>query len=259
MRGTGTGADNWQPACAAGAERAKNVPQEQQGETGVGELQGSPTGEPFKAPAYSSPLSTRAPQGFLPDPRCTLDHAGQARFFEPSFQQWQAQMQHQQAQVHQQWDLQAQHPEWGLNTSAQQWGLQFMPQQASPTQDQRGLASEEPSQAQQTFFGDYQGPTGRQEHYSCPPHSTRSVDGQHSSSPGQLFPAFAGQAAPQQAVAKLMRSLQTMSQGLHATPTTAAPPQTRRQTRHQAAAETLQAARGSRRRSRSQSPRPSRG
>ena len=66
----------------------QNVPQVQQRGTGVGELKSSPTGEPFTAPAYIAPLQMRAPQGFLPDPRYTLDHAGQAHFFEPNFQQW---------------------------------------------------------------------------------------------------------------------------------------------------------------------------
>ena len=108
-------------------QQVHNVPQGQQGQTGAGELNSSPTGEPFTAPTYISPLPTRAPQGFIPDPRCTLDHAVQAQHFEPNFQQWHAQVQHQQAQVQQwgpqaqQWGLQAQHPAWGPSTGTQQY------------------------------------------------------------------------------------------------------------------------------------------
>ena len=111
-------------------QQVRSEPQGQQGQTGAGELKSSPTGEPFTVPTYISPLPTRAPQGFIPDPRYTLDHAGQARHFEPNFQQWHAQVQQQQAQVQQQqwgpqaqqWGLQEQHPAWGNSTGTQQWG-----------------------------------------------------------------------------------------------------------------------------------------
>ena len=42
-----------------------SISREQQEETGVGELKSSPTGEPFRAPAYISQLQTSAPQGLL--------------------------------------------------------------------------------------------------------------------------------------------------------------------------------------------------
>ena len=83
-------------------QQVHNAPQGQQERTGAGELDSSPTGEPFMVPTYIPPLPTRAPQGFMPDPRYTLDHVGQAQYFEPNFQQWQVQVQHQQqAQVQQ--------------------------------------------------------------------------------------------------------------------------------------------------------------
>ena len=151
-------------------------------------------------PTYISPLPTRAPRGYMSDPSNTLDHAGQARNFEPNFQQWQAQVQHQQqAQVQQhqwgpqaqQWGQQMQHPTWGASTGTHQWGPQCRPQQvqASPTQDRRGLASEEPSQAQH-LRGGLSTAGAWLDNNSCPQRVSQAV-----LSPGQRFPAFAGQTA----------------------------------------------------------------
>ena len=90
------------------------IPQGLQGQTGAGELNSSPTGETFPAPTYISPLPTRAPMGFLPDPRYTIDHAGQAQYFGPDLQQWQAQAQVQLQQG------QVQHLQWINNPQAPQ-------------------------------------------------------------------------------------------------------------------------------------------
>ena len=112
--------------------------QGQNDQTVSGELDSSPTGEQRMGQHYISPLPTRAPRGYMSDPNHTLDHAGQARYFEPNFQQWQAQVQHQQqAQVQQyqwgpqaqQWGQQMQYPAWGASTGNQQWGPQCRPQQ----------------------------------------------------------------------------------------------------------------------------------
>ena len=146
-------------------------------------------------------------------------------------------------------------PSVGPSTGTRQWGLQDMPQQASPTQDRRSLVSEEPIQAQLNFFGGYQGPNARQEHYSCPPHSTQPVDGQHSSSPEQLFPAFAGQAAPQQAVPNALPA--SDGSGPPSDSDDSDSTSDSSSDSSSGSRETLQAARGGRRKSRS--PRPSRG
>ena len=74
-------------------QQVQYVPQGLQGQAGAGGLNSSSTGGTFQVLTYISPLPTRAPMGFLPGPRYTLDHAGQAQYFGPDFQQWQAQAQ----------------------------------------------------------------------------------------------------------------------------------------------------------------------